>query len=52
MEFSYLDYFNPKGHLMAWVFFRAVTERGIQSQDFGTEYWKILGLVLVSPGLG
>ena len=29
---------------MTWVFFEAVTGRVIQSQDFGTEYWKFLGL--------
>ena len=45
-EFSYSSYFYPKGHLMAWVFFGALTNCGIQSRDFGTEYWKFFGLLL------
>ena len=36
---------------MVWVFFEAVTGRGIQPQDFGTECWKCLRLFSSSPGL-
>ena len=35
---------------MTQVFFGAIIGRVIQSQDFGTEYWKFLGLVSGSPG--
>ena len=31
---------------MTLVFFEAVTGHGIKSQDFGTEYWIFLDLVL------
>ena len=32
---------------MAWAFFEVVTSRGIQSRDFGTEYYKFFGLFQV-----
>ena len=34
---------------MAWAFFEVVTGRGIQSQDFGTENYKFVGLFQAVP---
>ena len=36
---------------MTQAVFGAETGRVFQSQNFGTEYWKFLGLVSDSPGL-
>ena len=38
---SYLSYFLPKGHLIAWVFFGAMSGRAVQAQNFWTECWNV-----------